>query len=29
MPIATTQSVDFSAKLGFSGVKKLRVEIVS
>ena len=28
MPIATTQSVDFSAKLGFIGVKRLRVEIV-
>ena len=28
MPIATTQSVDFSAKLGFTGVKRLRVEII-
>jgi hypothetical protein len=28
MPIATTQSVDFSVKLGFTGVKRLRAEIV-
>jgi hypothetical protein len=28
MPIATTESVAFSAKLGFTGVTKLRVEIV-
>jgi hypothetical protein len=28
MPIATTESVAFSAKLGFTDVKELRVEIV-
>jgi hypothetical protein len=28
MPIATTQSVDFSAKLGFTGAKKRRVEML-
>jgi hypothetical protein len=28
MPIATAQSVDFGAKLGFTGVKMLRAEIV-
>jgi hypothetical protein len=28
MPIATTESVAFSAKLGFTGVEKARVEIV-
>jgi len=28
MPIATAQSVDFSAKLAFTGVKMLRTGIV-
>jgi hypothetical protein len=28
MPIATTQFVDFNAKLGFTGVKMLRAEVV-
>jgi hypothetical protein len=29
MPIATKESVAFSSKLGFTGVKKAKVEIVN